>query len=280
MIFDKIETISRIETIRISAKIYSFKRRLVNSVFIRFYRRNFMSERRSLMGTKSWLRRNLTQHPMTGSIEEIAVSHETNRQSVVKEILVHVFLMAKFRILLGGVTVGEARAQYFRATAANQAAHNAPGQIFSNGTPIQNLITTNDDLQVTIDNLFGTTDNIHANFNMADSSSEANGLRDAFGVACNEVAGKGKYAKFNRAHEFHRYIESAFLIYKNQGANGFRAAIASQRNLMNGATGSDLAARQDRLLITQTYLNTLNSASPSLETVLGLYTEDLWREYR
>jgi hypothetical protein len=239
-----------------------------------------MSERTSLMGTKSRLRRILTQPPLTGTIEEIAVSHETNRQSVVKEILVHIFLMSKFRILPGGVTVGEARSQYFRATAGNQAAHNAPGQIFSNGTPIQNLITANDDLQVTIDNLFGTTDNIHANFNMADSSSEANGLRDAFGVACNEVARKGKHAKFNRAAEFHHYIESAFLIYKNQGVQGFRAAIASQQNLMNGTTGTDLASRQERLFITRTYLNTLNSASQSLETVLGLFTEDLWREYR
>jgi hypothetical protein len=239
-----------------------------------------MSERTSLMGTKSRLRRILTQPPLPGTIEEIAVSHETNRQSVVKEILVHIFLMSKFRILPGGVTVGEARSQYFRATAGNQAAHNAPGQIFSNGTPIQNIITANDDLQVTIDNLFGTTDNIHANFNMADSSSEANGLRDAFGVACNEVARKGKYAKFNRAAEFHHYIESAFLIYKNQGVQGFRAAIASQQNSMHGTTGTDLASRQERLFITRTYLNTLNSASQSLETVLGLFTEDLWREYR
>ncbi len=239
-----------------------------------------MSERTSLMGKKSWLRRNLTQPPFTGTIEEIAVSHETNRQSVVKEILVHIFLMAKFRILPGGVTVGEARAQYFRATAENQAAHNAPGQIFSGGVPIQNLITTNDYLQVTVDNLFGTTDNIHANFNIADSSSEANGLRDAFGVACNEVARTGKYAKFNRADEFHPYIEAAFLVYKNQGANGFRAAIANQQNLMSGASGTDLVARQERLRITQTYLQTLNSASQSLDTVPGLFTEDLWREYR
>lgn len=232
------------------------------------------------MGTKSWLQRNLTQPPMTGTVEEIAVSHEVNRQNVVKEILVHIFLMAKFRILPSGVTVGEARAQYFRATAGNQAAHNAPGQIFSNGTPIQNLFTANDDLQVTVDNLFGTTDNIHANFNMADSSSEANGLRNAFGFACNEVARRGKFAKFNRAEEFHRYIESAFLIYKNQGAQAFRAAIASQQNSMNGATGADSASRQERLFITRTYLKTLSSASPSLETVLGLFTEDLWREYR
>lgn len=238
-----------------------------------------MSERTSLMGTKSRLRRILTQPPLTGTIEEIAVSHEVNRQNVVKEILVHIFLMAKFGILPSGVTVGEARSQYFRATAGNQAAHNAPGQIFYGGTPIQNLITANDDLQVTVDNLFGTTDNIHANFNMADSSSEANGLRDAFGAACNDLARRGKHAKFNRAAQFHPYIESAFLIYRTQGEQGFQTAIASQQNLMSGATGADLASRQERLFITRTYLRTLNSASSSLDTVLGLFTEDLWREY-
>lgn len=239
-----------------------------------------MSERSSYMGSKSWLRRHLTQPPFNGTVEQIAVQHETNRQSVVKEILVHVFLMSKFRILPGNVTVGEARAQYFRATADHQAAHCVPGQIFSNNTPIQRLITFNDDLQVSIDNLFGTTDNIHANFNKADSSSEANGLRTAFGVACNLVAQSGKHARFNRAEDFHRHIEIAFSSYKTQGTNGFRAAITNQENLMRGTSGADLASRQERIRITRIYLNTLNSASVSLETVMGLYTEDLWREYR
>lgn len=239
-----------------------------------------MSERSSYMGTKSWLKRHLTQPPFGGTIEQIAVQHETNRQSVVKEILVHVFLMSKFRLLPGNVTVGEARAQYFRATADHQAAHCAPGQIFSNGAPIQRLITNNDDLQVSVDNLFGTTDNIHANFNVADSSSEANGLRQAFGNACNQVVQSGRFARFNRAADFHRYIETAFSTYKSQGATGFRAAMTNQQNLMRGTSGADLQARQQRLQITQIYLNTLNSASVSLETVMGLDTEELWREYR
>lgn len=239
-----------------------------------------MSERTSYMGTKSWLRRHLTQPPFNGTIEQIAAQHETNRQSVVKEILVHVFLMSKFRILPGSVTVAEAHAQYFRATADHQAAHCVPGQIFSNGTPIQRLITNNDDLQVGIDNLFGTTDNIHSNFNKADSSSEANGLRTAFGAACNTVIQSGKFARFNRAVDFHRYIETAFSNYKIQGAQCFRAAMANQETLMRGTSGTDLASRQERLRITRLYLNTLNSASVSLETIMGLDTEDIWREYR
>lgn len=72
-----------------------------------------MSERTSLMETKSRLRRILAQPLLTGAMEEIAVSHETNRQSVVKEILVHIFLIAKFIILPGGVTAGEARSRCF-----------------------------------------------------------------------------------------------------------------------------------------------------------------------
>lgn len=238
-----------------------------------------MSERSSYMGSKSWLRRHLTQLSFNGTTDQIAAQHENNRQTVVKEILVHVFLMSKFGVLTGNVTVGEARAQYFRATAGNQAAHCAPGQIFSNGVPIQRLITGNDDLQVSVDNLFGTTDNIHANFNVADSSSEANGLRQAFGNACNEAARSGKFARFNRAVEFHHHIERAFAIYKSQGANGFRAAIANQENPMRGSSGADLQARQERLQITRFYLNRLSSADISLDTVMFLDTEALRREY-
>lgn len=240
-----------------------------------------MARRTSAMGSRRTLARFLSQNRITGTVREIAKAHEINRQNVVKELLVHVFLMSKFKILTGGVAVGEAKSQYISGHGNDQAAHCVPGQITNAaGQPIQNLLLASDDLHVAVDNLFGTTDEIDANFNKADSSSEENGLRTAFGNACEMVFRTGAHARFNRAFEFHHYIHSAFERYKNDGMQAFRTALARQQALMANASGADLASRQERLLITQIYLNTLSSAPVGLETVWGLDTEELWRDYR
>lgn len=232
------------------------------------------------MGSRSTLSRYLSQNRITGTVQEIAVTHEINRQSVVKELFVHVFLMSKFKFLNGGITVGEAHSQYITGHNTDQAAHCIPGQIFLAGQPIQNLITASDELHVALDNLFGTTDEINANFNKADSSSESNGLRAAFGNACIDVIRSGATARFNRAEDFYPYINAAFTKYKTDGIQAFRAAITKQRNEMISKKDADLISRQERVFITETYLQTLTSAPVTLETVLGLYPEDLWREYR
>ena len=150
-----------------------------------------MSDRTSSMGTKTRLAGLLFQDRLTGTDEEIALSHETNRQSAVKEILVHIFLMAKFRFFPGALIVREAKNQYLFAHDDDQAAHCAPGQMESGSQTVQTLITKSDDLQLLLENLFAKTDEMHGRFNKADSRAEEEGLRAAFGNACNQVAEQG-----------------------------------------------------------------------------------------
>jgi hypothetical protein len=54
--------------------------------------------------------------------------------------------------------------------------HTALRQIRSGTDRLQDLITTNDDLELDVENLFGKTDVMHYRFNKADRDAEANGL--------------------------------------------------------------------------------------------------------
>lgn len=239
-----------------------------------------MAERTSSMGSKDRLAKLLTQEVIDGSYAEVANTHEVNRQSAVKEILVHVFLMSKFNIIGSVLTVGEAQSQYLRASGGQQAAHCAPGQILSTGVPIQNLLTASVDLQLAVENLFGRTDAIDTKFNKADSRAEENGLRNAFGRACGHAAGSGKTVRFNRAYEFYRYISAAFLMYKSAGIQAYMTAGMRQRALMKPNDPTDRAEREETIRILEAYSSTLSTSDDSLETVQGLFPEDLWRQYR
>lgn len=232
------------------------------------------------MGTKVRLARLLSQERITGTDEEIAIAHETNRQSAVKEIFVHVFFMAKFRFIPGPLTVEAAESQYFYAHDDDEAAHCAPGQILSGSQAIQRLITASDDIQLIVENLFGKTDELHCRFNKADSRAEENGLRNAFGAACNYVAQKGRTVRFNRAHEFYPHIDTAFNLYKTQGLQAFSNAITVQRAKMAAGEPLQGTTRAELIFILQTYQRRLATSLNTLETVLGLDPEDLWRDYR
>lgn len=238
-----------------------------------------MSERTSSMGGKTMLSRLLTQERITGPDHEIAVVHEINRQSAVKEIIAHVFFMSKFRIITPPLAVGEAKSQYYRASGDDQAAHNAPGQILQGSTPIQELITTSDDLRITVENLFGKTDGIHNKFNKADSRAEENGLREALLAACNQVAERARYARFNRTFQIHSFLSSGFDVYKSAGGAAYRAAEVRQLALMNRNDPNDVAAREEIIRILRWYGDTLGGSHNSHETVLGLFLDDIWREY-
>ena len=155
------------------------------------------------------LARLLTQERITGTDQEIAATHEINRQSTVKEILAHVFFMSKRGLITTPLSVWEAKNQYFRSTGNDQAAHTAPGQILLGNTPIQELLTSSDDLRLVVENLFGKTDGIHSKFNKADSRAEENGLRNALLTACSFVAQKARYARFNRTYQIHPYLDAA-----------------------------------------------------------------------
>ncbi len=232
------------------------------------------------MGSQTRLARMLFQERITGTDREIAMVHEVNRQSVVKEVLVHVFFMAKFRFIPGVVTVEKAENQYLVSHGNDEAAHCAPGQILSGAQSIQSLLTASDDLQLIVENLFAKTDGIHLKFNMADSRAEENGLRSAFGNACNNVANGGRNARFNRAEAFYPYIDSAFNLYKIQGAMAFNNAINIQRQKMRRGEPLQGATRAELIFILETYQSKLASSLNTFETVLGLFPEDLWRDYR
>jgi len=236
--------------------------------------------RTSSMGTKTMLARLLFQERITGNDDEIAQTHETNRQSAVKEILVHVFLMSKFKFFPGMLTVEKAENQYLIASGNDEADHCAPGQIMSGSQAIQKLLGTSDDLQLILENLFAKTDEIDLKFNMADSRAEENGLRDAFGSACNHVARVGKFARFNRAFEFYQHIDTAYSLYKTQGLQAITNAINIQRAKLQAGEPLKGTTRQELISILQNYQSKLASSSNSLETVQGLFPEDLWRDYR
>jgi len=238
-----------------------------------------MAERNSTLGSKSALSKILFQERITGNDQQLANTHEINRQSVVKEILVRVFLMSKFKILTPNLTVHAATTQYFRSSAddAEQAAHCAPGQLQHMGRDIQTLLP--DNLRRPLEDLFGKTDGFPARFNVADSRAEENGLRDAFCNACNRVARLGEHARFNRAFEFYPHIDSAFAFYKMDGINAFQTAITKQRTSMLSPTDTKAASRGTWIFILEAYMATLSASSNSLETVQGLFPEDLWRQH-
>jgi hypothetical protein len=240
----------------------------------------FMAERTTVLGSRYSVSKILSQIEWTGDVKTIAIGHETNRQSVVKTLFVYLFLMSKHEMLPGLISVGAASSQYLSATEENQAAHCVPGQLCHNGTEIQKLLGLSETLEVTLDCLFGATDDIHSNFNKADSSAEDSGLRDAFGQACNQVVQAGRFAKFGRAWQFLPQIERAFEIYKRLGITSFDTAILRQRAKQAEGKDTDPASRTERIFILQTYLNKLRTASNSIDTVLGLDPEEVWREVR
>lgn len=238
-----------------------------------------MADRTSSMGGKTMLARLLSLGTIAGSLEEIANAHEINRQSAVKQILVHVFFMSKFDIIDANMTVGKAESQYFRATGDNEAAHCSPGQILHNGTPIQKFLTLSEDLQITVENLFGKTDNLHKKFNQADSRAEENGLRRALLSACSDVARAGKTIRFNRVFQIYGHLSAAFGTYRSQGLIAYQNAILRQRTLIREGNPSKAETRRERIAILECYAKHLRGSSCSIETVLGLFPEDIWREY-
>jgi len=240
--------------------------------------------RDSSLGTKTELQRLLTQERITGSLEEVASVHEINRQSTIKEILVHVSLMSKFGLFPTPLTVRGAQNQYFWSTDGDNAAHCAPGQMFCGGQTIQKRITTNNDLEMIVECLFSKTDGIPKRFNVADSSAEGNTkgdrLRRVFGAACVEAARVGKFARIDPSMGlFLRSIEQIFSNYQVQGAQQIEQAILAQQRAIDDGTPLQGVTRQEIIRILEVYRDVLRSADPSLGTVQRLFPHDLWHDY-
>lgn len=237
--------------------------------------------RSSSMGPRSRLSQIYRQSPITGTDAEIAVTHETNRQSAVKTVLVHTFFLAKFGYLQGsvsGLSLGKTEAQYHFATGGNQAAHCAPAQISVGGLSLQKLITKSDDLSLEIENLFGNTDDLPARFNIADSSAESNGMRAAFVAACNEVVRKARIP-FNTVEQIAPHFATAFRTYKQQTLMAFDAAIAFQRQELLRGNELKITTRGQVIAILETYKQTLLTSMDTHESVQGLFLHDVWMDY-
>jgi len=231
------------------------------------------------MGSKSLLAGILSLESFEGSDREIAAAHETNRQSTVKEIMVHIFFLSKFGKIQPTLTVEAAEAQYFYATGDDQAAHCVPGQVLFAGSPIYNLITGHDALEVGLENLFGRTDGLHGRFNKADSRAEENGLRSAFADVCNAVARQARYFKFQWAEDILRMLQPHFQTYKMRGVQAFNAAITRQQSLTTPLQG---VTRAELIDILGAYRDQLSTALPFMDSVQGieLETRRLWDAYR
>lgn len=233
------------------------------------------------MGSRHRIAQIYRQPPMTGTDAEIANSHEINRQSAVKSVLVHTFFLAKFNYLnspVSGVGRGKTEAQYHFATGGNQAAHCAPAQISSGGKSLQRLITKSDDLSLEVENLFGNTDDLPVRFNVSDSTAESNGLCDAFIAACNEVVQKSRIP-FNNVDQIAPYFEGAFRTYKTRGIAAIESAIRFQQNELRRGNDLKITTRAQVIAILESYRASLGRAMNTHETVQGLLLHDVWMDY-
>ncbi|HYJ92696.1 MAG TPA: hypothetical protein VEV84_15405, partial [Pyrinomonadaceae bacterium] len=223
--------------------------------------------RTSSLGTQYRLQRLLTQERITGTLEEVANAHETNRQSTVKAILVHMFLMSKFGLFKNPppapptpipLRVEGAENQYFWSTGGDNAAHCAPGQIYCGADTVQKRIRTNDDLEMIVECLFSKTDGIELRFNAADSSAEGhksgNRLRRVFGNACFQAARVGEFTRINPQIGFSHIIEQVFRTYQQQGVQAIDQAItAEQQEIARGNSTVKGVPRQEIIRILQVY---------------------------
>lgn len=239
-----------------------------------------MGKRESSMGSRYRLSRFLSQAPITGNDESIATFHETARENVVKQILLHVFFLSKYGLVTGPLTTGPAKNQYIGATGVNHAAHCVPCQILFGTTTLQKLITTDDELELELENLFADTHAIHQKFNKADKSAEDSGLTTAFGNACNLAANFGRTVRFGRAEDFLPYVENAYAAYKQQAIAAFSRSILNQQTEMRAGKELTGTTRREVISILETYRSTARSSIDSLDTVQGLFPEDIWQAYR
>ena len=236
--------------------------------------------RSSSRGSRTFIARILRQIALTGPDPQIASDHETNRQTVVKTVLVHVFFLSNFGLLRGavsGVSLGKTEAQLLFSTGGNQAAHCAPCQI-SSGVSIQKLITSNDDLSGEIEDLFASTDDLPLRFNIADSSAEGNGLRAAFVAACNEVVQKSRIP-FGTVDHIAPHFANAFRLYKTRGLAAIDAAIGFQQQELRAGRDLKITTRAQVISILETYRSTLATSLDAHDTVQGLLLHDVWMDY-
>ena len=227
--------------------------------------------------------RGISQARITGNVAVIANTHENNRQNEIKKVLLHLFLMAKFKLIPLGSTIGfrSAQVQYLTGTSGDNAAHCLPCQILvGTQTPQAILDGLSSDLFIEVAQAFGATDLIPQNFNKADSLAETKGLKEAFRRASEQVVSLGHTLRVGRADQFGIHIATIFGSYRAAGMLAYRGGINHLQPQILAATGAKRDERQQRSDILGHYLQHLQTASTSLETVMFLNGDDLQRSYR
>lgn len=241
--------------------------------------RKIMSNRRSPFGSF----KNITQIEIAGDVAIRASVHENNRQNEIKKVLVHTFMMARFGIINPGdaVTAKKAEAQHISGTGGTQAAHCLPCQILIKNDPLQNhLVSVSDELFIEVATSFSTTDILPTNFNKADSLAEGNLLKEAFRTACAQAVQAAHNLHIKDPRRVAPHIETIFGGYQGRASVAFQNSINHLQGTILTATGAKKAEREERQEILRVYQRTLNSASASLDTVMFLHVEDLYKTYR
>ncbi len=237
--------------------------------------------RTTSLGSRNAISKYLSQERMTGTDHELGNTHEINRQNTVKEILLYVFLMAKYGMVEPNMTVGAATTQYYsaRADEKKQAAHCAPGQIKFRGVDIYEFIP-DEDLSLELEMLFGAADGIPTIFNESDSVAEAKGLCEALVMACNDAAASGRFARFTFAGEIMPLLENSFRIYQAKGMDAFAKAVDSQKALMRLPTTLRPDYHKKKIEILTVYYQCLASADDSFGTAIMLHPQDVVKSFQ
>jgi hypothetical protein len=121
----------------------------------------------------------------------LALAHGASRNRHVAQVLCFIALLRdparriRPMLPLPDVTCTAAERQFFSASEGDQAAHLLPGQIRIDG--VLPWLYLGGEAARQLENLFASVEPLHADFNKADSAAEANGLTDAFAMACRHV---------------------------------------------------------------------------------------------
>ena len=171
-----------------------------------------------------------------------AATHEVERQRTITQILLEVYMMAKFGMIDKDdkLYVKGAEVQDERATGGDQAAHYVPRQLTVNTVSLQAVaLRYSTALSNHIAALFARTEHLPANYNRADSKAETNGMDEAFRYACQSVvesssfliAGQDANDVVKHAPTF---IKSAVNGYQEKAKTAFHLAIKSLEDKLSG----------------------------------------------
>jgi hypothetical protein len=199
--------------------------------------------------------------------------HESRRVDAVSELLYHFYMMgAKKQIKADPpplLAIAPAALQSFHSTGGNQAAHCVPGQILiSGGTPTDWLLSSEHGEKtgrmalfagLRINQLFGSVDDLPADFNKSDSRIERYGLREAFLEASRRAIKQGiKDSTKKRTDP--EVVYDTYQLYQIMADSAYD--IALRRLDYKISNKIDQAASEKHLEISEIYRDTMRKYEP------------------